>query len=78
MNLNTENNVQKMIIDYDYRSKAIANDRNEDNKIYPIQIDQIKARKQFKLEISGIEIFFPHKPYQCQIDYMVKGRNLKN
>lgn len=28
--------------------------------------------KQFKFVAEGIDVYFPFKPYQCQIDYMTR------
>ena len=36
-----------------------------------IPIDLEKASKQTKLEILGIEVYFPYKPYEKQINYMI-------
>jgi hypothetical protein len=60
---------KKMIIDYENAKKE------GDEPIEEIQIDMIKAKKQFRLEINGIEIYFPYKPYHCQMSYMQKGKN---
>ncbi len=38
--------------------------------LYTIDIDKEKSLKQFPLKIEDIEIFFPYKPYNCQITYM--------
>ena len=40
--------------------------------IRPIQIDLKMASKQKKLNILGIEVFFPYEPYENQILYMKK------
>jgi regulator of telomere elongation helicase 1 len=37
----------------------------------PINIDNLKMRSAVRLEIHGVEIFFPYQPYDCQIAYMV-------
>ena len=37
-----------------------------------IAIDCVKAKNQEKIEIQGIPIYFPYKPYQNQIIYMSK------
>ena len=37
-----------------------------------IGIDYVKAKNQEKIEIEGIPIFFPYKPYENQIVYMSK------
>ena len=45
----------------------------KDQKIhFPIIIDKNKAKTQKKIEISGIEIYFPYEPYPPQITYMEK------
>lgn len=35
-----------------------------------IEIDEEKARTQHKLTIEGLDIYFPHKPYDCQKKYI--------
>ena len=45
----------------------------KDKKIhFPIIIDKKKAKTQKKINISGIEIYFPYEPYPPQITYMEK------
>ena len=44
----------------------------QSEKTRKIQIDLKMATKQKKLDILGIEIFFPYKPYENQILYMKK------
>ena len=46
--------------------------KKEKEQIRDIQIDRKMALKQVKLNILGIEIFFPYEPYQNQILYMTK------
>ena len=41
-------------------------------KIRKIEIDSYLSEKQYKIIISGLEIFFPYKPYANQIKYMEK------
>ena len=42
------------------------------SQIPVIPLDQNKLHKQTKLEIKGITVYFPHKPYENQIAYMTK------
>ena len=39
-------------------------------KSFDITIDEEEAKKQYKIIIDGIEIYFPYPPYQPQIEYM--------
>ena len=41
--------------------------------ITEIKTDFIKKKKQTKITIHGIEIYFPYPPYDCQLNYMTKG-----
>ena len=41
-------------------------------KLREISIDMKLALKQKKLDILGIEVYFPYKPYENQILYMKK------
>lgn len=45
----------------------------ESNTINEIKIDPLKKKKQTKITIDGIEIYFPYPPYECQLNYMSKG-----
>ena len=49
------------------------NFENEKNKKYfPITINEEKAKTHKLLNIKGIYLYFPYKPYQLQITYMEK------
>ena len=37
-----------------------------------ILIDELKTKKQILLNLKGIQIYFPYKPYDIQIKYMEK------
>lgn len=37
---------------------------------YKIRIDQDKVKRHHKININGVNIFFPYKPYKAQIKYM--------
>jgi hypothetical protein len=39
-----------------------------------IKLDKSKLKKAHKIIINGIEVYFPYKPYECQILYMEKGK----
>ena len=30
------------------------------------------VKRQVPIEISGVKVYFPFKPYECQIEYMTK------
>ena len=47
-------------------------EKDKDEEIREIQIDSKTANKQVKLNILGIEVYFPYKPYDNQIIYMEK------
>jgi hypothetical protein len=47
----------------------------ESNSIKEIKIDELKKKKQTRIMIDGIEIYFPYPPYECQLNYMSKGIN---
>ena len=57
-------------------SENLSNDSlledEEEQKIREIQIDSRLKSKQVKLNILGIEIYFPYEPYENQIIYMQK------
>jgi hypothetical protein len=57
----------------EYEGQTNSSDADKGNGIDDIPIDFVKARKQHKVIISGIEIYFPHPPYENQIKYMAKG-----
>jgi hypothetical protein len=65
------NNMQ---IEYEGKSSSTQSEKNK--IIYEIGIDPIKQKKQFRIEIKGIEIYFPHTPYENQINYMTKGKKI--
>ena len=52
------------------RSKKEEN--SDTQKIREIQIDSSLISKQVKLNILGIEVYFPYQPYENQILYMQK------
>lgn len=68
---NNRYNNKNMHIEYEGKSSTTTSDKNK--IIHEIPIDPIKAKKQFRLVIKGIEIYFPHTPYDNQINYMTKG-----
>ena len=47
-------------------------DKNTESKYSNIQIDYIKALNHQKINIQGIDIYFPYKPYEPQNLYMKK------
>jgi len=61
----------------DYEEKTSGSNYDKSNTIQEIYIDIGKAGKQHRLEIKGIEIYFPHRPYENQINYMTKGNEIK-
>jgi hypothetical protein len=63
-----EQRKEKLNIGYEEKEKDISK-----FNIPEIFLDLIKAKKQCRLEIMGIEIYFPYTPYQVQLDYMAKG-----
>ena len=50
----------------------------ETTSINEIKIDFLKKKKQTKIIINGIEVYFPYPPYECQLNYMTKGKILCN
>lgn len=38
-----------------------------------INIDKEKSKNQFLINIEMLDVYFPYKPYDCQIKYMTKG-----
>lgn len=56
--------------------KGGINIEKESNVINEIKIDFLKKKKQTKITIHGIEVYFPYPPYECQLDYMTKGKIL--
>jgi hypothetical protein len=70
-------NSNRMTIDYE-EGKYQNNEYKygKEPKLYEIQIDAIKAKRQCKLIIESIEVYFPYPPYTNQLAYMEKGRNL--
>jgi regulator of telomere elongation helicase 1 len=47
---------------------------NENQLRYLKHIDyqEDKVKQQYKMQIDEVDIFFPMKPYECQLDYMQK------
>ena len=66
-NFNFKFNLMKLSSD-----EEDSNEQDKNEIIRDIQIDYKMAAKQVKLNILGIEIFFPYKPYDNQILYMKK------
>ncbi len=68
----------KMTVEYEeksgYNNKEAKN--TKEKNIYEISIDAIKAKRQCKLIIEGIEVYFPYPPYSNQLAYMEKGNNI--
>jgi hypothetical protein len=72
---NTRQKNNKMTIDYEdgvYQNNEYK--FGKEPKLYEIQIDAVKAKKQCKLIIEGVEVFFPYPPYTNQLAYMEKGK----
>ena len=73
----SKTNSKKMIIKYE---KEDENFNEEDNlkhtceRINEISIDMKKAKKQCRLDIQGVEVYFPYSPYKEQLEYMEKGK----
>ena len=59
--------------DEDIPLEYIPTTQKGETKINEISIDAKKVKKQVRLEIQGIEVYFPYKPYKVQVDYMEKG-----
>ncbi len=55
-------------------SLKIKYEENENRSLHDIEIDREIASKQFAYEIEGIEVYFPYKPYDCQMEYMKSGK----
>ena len=51
----------------------VKNEKEAKLKIREIPIDSVKAKNHSHVIIDGIEIYFPYKPYECQITYMRKS-----
>ena len=64
----------RMLVEYEDDNHYNKNKqfKNYFEKISEISIDQIKAKKQCKVEIAGIEVYFPYPPYMNQLTYMEK------
>jgi hypothetical protein len=45
----------------------------EEKIIREIGLDIEKSKTQTKLNIEGVEIYFPYEPYACQLEYMKKS-----
>jgi hypothetical protein len=76
------NNSHKQQIQYDDDEDEVGpleyiptTKKGEMKVISEIPLDNKKAKKHVKLEIQGIEVYFPYKPYKVQVDYMEKGIN---
>ena len=67
-------NKSKVKIQYEENNagKGGNNGKKGDTSIREILIDNAKKQKQHELNIDGIQIFFPHQPYENQIVYMKK------
>jgi hypothetical protein len=63
--------MEKIRLEYENLTSEKAN-------IAEIAIDNLKAKKQCKLEILGIEVYFPYTPYENQLNYMSKGKYFFN
>jgi regulator of telomere elongation helicase 1 len=50
----------------------------EVNSFAEIKVDFLKKKKQTKITIHGIEVYFPYPPYECQLNYMTKGTRAIN
>ncbi len=72
----SKTNSKKMNINYENEDETF---NQEDNinytreRINEISIDMKKAKKQCRLDIQGVEVYFPYNPYKVQIEYMEKG-----
>jgi hypothetical protein len=71
---------EKMIVEYEDRKERDYGKKDKEGSyvkstIQEIAIDPIKAKKQCKLDINGIEVYFPYPPYTNQLAYMQKGKN---
>jgi hypothetical protein len=68
---------EKIAVDYEDRGDRDFGGKKEKNyreSISEIAIDPIKAKRQCKLDINGIEVYFPYSPYPNQLAYMEKGK----
>ena len=78
-NFSNKTHSKKMLIKYENNEnetmkKEISDDLNfAYERINEIYIDLKKAKKQCRLEIQGIEVYFPYNPYKLQLEYMEKG-----
>ena len=59
-------------IEEEEKDNSNSEEKEEKEKIRPINIDYKMASRQKKLNILGIEIYFPYEPYENQILYMKK------
>ncbi len=71
-------NREKINVEYEDRKEKDRNGNLKDmrsylDKISEIGIDLIKAKKQCRVDIHGIEVYFPYPPYTNQLVYMEKG-----
>lgn len=60
-------------INYERHDK---NEKEPKERTDEIKIDQKKASKHYKININGIDIYFPYVPYENQRIYMEKGKTL--
>jgi hypothetical protein len=72
---------EKMIVEFEDRKERDYGRKEKDvgyvkSTIQEIVIDPIKAKRQCRLEINGIEVYFPYTPYTNQLAYMQKGIRL--
>jgi tRNA G18 (ribose-2'-O)-methylase SpoU len=47
------------------------------DNITQISINYQKSLNQHLILIEGIEVYFPYKPYECQVTYMMKCKLYK-
>ena len=59
-----------------YKLKPEYENEYNDN-ITQISINYQKSLNQHLILIEGIEVYFPYKPYECQVTYMMKCKLYK-
>jgi hypothetical protein len=74
---------EKMIVDYEDHKERDYGRKEKDvgfvkSTIQLIEIDTVKAKRQCRLDINGIEVYFPYTPYTNQLAYMQKGKIILN
>ena len=72
----SKTNSKKMTIKYENEDESYVQENELDYtnvRINEISIDMKKAKKQCRLEIQGVEVYFPYNPYKVQLEYMEKG-----